>query len=558
DITNRKAAEAELHKELEAAQRLQRLSTKFIQSENISQPLNEVLKAAIELVGADFGAISLYDEKSQSLHIAAHRGFQKRFLDRFATINAADGSPCGRALKSLQQVMVPDVERDPAIAPILEEARAAGFRAVFSTPLMTAPDKIVGVLTVHFREPHEFSARDSRLIDIVARNAADAINAYRLQQALRDDDRRKNEFLAVLAHELRNPLQPISNALHALKRLKPDAPEVQRLLEMIGRQTEHLALLVNDLLDISRITRGNIELHPQLLDLNDVIRRASEANEPAIENKKHKVSASLSAKPVHVYGDPARLVQVFGNLISNAVKYTPEGGEIDISSMEKDGSAVVSVRDNGVGVSPDMLSQIFELFVQADQAPQAKPGGGIGVGLALARSLVTLHGGSIEAFSGGPGKGCEFVVRLPLSQVALPTPEGKHEKKPAPTALVKRALVVDDNADVADGFSMLLKTLGVDVRTVYGGPDALTALKEFKPDVAFVDIGMPGMDGYEVARAIRATPEGKKLFLIALSGWGGDEHRQRGREAGFDRHFVKPIDVAHVEGLLVEAAGRKP
>jgi two-component system, chemotaxis family, CheB/CheR fusion protein len=557
DITNRKAAEAELHKELEATQRLQQLSTKFIQSEDITQSLNGVLKTAVELIGANFGTMSLYDEASETLHLAAHHGFNKRFLDQFATVKASDGSPCGLALKTRQQVMIPDVERHSAVASVLEEARAAGFKAVLSTPLMSAPEKILGVLTLQFREPHEFSGRDLRLIDIVARNAADAINAFQLQQKLREDDRRKNEFLAVLAHELRNPLAPMSNALHTLKRLKPDAPEVQDLLAMIGRQIEHLTRLVNDLLDISRITQGKIDLRPQLIDLNDVIRRTLESNDAAFKDKRHKMHMSLFAKPLRVYGDPVRLAQVFGNLISNAAKYTPEGGQIDIASVEKDGKAVVSVHDNGVGIPPGMLSQIFELFVQGNRTPQAKLSDGIGVGLALARSLVALHGGSIEALSDGPGKGCEVVVRLPISQAGGSVRKGTIQKLPASTTLAKRALVIDDNTDVADSLAMLMQSFGVDVRVTYGGAEALAKLKEFKPDIAFIDLGMPEMDGYQVAQGIRAAPEGKDLFLVALSGWGGDEHRKRGREAGFDRHVIKPIDFKDLEDLLAEAAKRK-
>ena len=558
DITNRKAAEAELQKELEATQRLQQLSAKFIQSEDITQPLNDVLKTAVELVGADFGTMSLFDEGSQTLHIAAHRGFQKRFVDHFATVNASDGSPCGRALKTRQQVMISDVERDPAVAPVLEEARAAGFRAVISTPLMGAPENIVGVLSVHFREPHEFTGRDLRLIGIVARNAADAINAYQLQEKLREDDRRKNEFLAVLAHELRNPLAPMSNALQTLKRLKPDAPEAQDLLAMMARQIAHLTRLVNDLLDISRITQGKIDLRPELLDLNDVVRRSLEAHDSVIRDKRHRVKTSLLSKPLPVYGDPVRLAQVFGNLISNAAKFTPEGGQIDVASVQRDGGAVVSVHDNGVGIPPEMLSRIFELFVQADQTPQAKLRGGMGVGLALARSLVSLHGGSVEACSDGPGKGCEVVVRLPLSRAGLPTQKVTLQKDPASTALAKRALVVDDNADVADSLAMLLQSFGVDARACYGGAEALAKLKEFKPDIAFLDLGMPEMDGYQAARAIRATPEGKELSLVALSGWGDGEHRKRALEAGFDRHIVKPIEADDLAELLAAVGKPEP
>ncbi|CAN3989415.1 two-component system, NarL family, sensor histidine kinase EvgS [Methylocystis bryophila] len=556
DITSRKTAEAELHMELEATRQLQQLSTKFIQSEDITQPLNDVLKTAIELVGADFGAIHLYDDASQNLRIAAHKGFSERFLGRLASAESSDASHYGRVLKTLQQIMITDVERDPAGAPILEEARAAGFRAELSTPLVGAPGKIVGVLSMQFREPHELSRRDSRLIDIVARNAADAINAYQLKQKLREDDRRKNEFLAVLAHELRNPLATTSNAIQTLTRLKLDVPEAQELLAMAARQIEQLTRLVNDLLDISRITQGRIELRPQLLDLNNVVRRAMEANESAINDKRHKLNVSLFSKPLRVYGDPVRLAQALGNLISNAAKYTPEGGQIDIASGEKDGSAFVSVRDNGVGVPQNMLSQIFELFVQAEQAPHAKLTGGLGVGLALARSLVALHGGTIEAFSDGPGKGFTVVIRLPLSTADSPAQGTTVKQEPVLSAFAKRVFVVDDNADVANALVLLLRSFGAEARAAYSGAEALAKVKEFKPDIAFIDLGMPGMDGYEVARALRATPEGKEAILVALSGWGGDEHRKRGLEAGFDRHIIKPIDANELADLL--AAPGKP
>ncbi len=556
DITNRKAAEAELHKELEATQRIQQLSNKVIRSEAFVPSLEEVLGGVIDLVGADFGAISLFDEASEALHLVAQRGFAEGYLEQFKTVKTSARPTCAHALGSLQQVAVSDVERKPAAKEVLEEARAGGFKAYLSTPLMTAPDKVVGVLSVYFRQPHDVSARDSRIVDICARYAADAINAYQLQQALRDDDRRKNEFLAVLAHELRNPLAPMSNALQTLKRLKPEAPEAKDLLALIARQIEHLSRLVNDLLDISRITQEKIELRPERVNLNEIVLRALEANELAIKDKRHTVKTSLLSKPLSVYGDPVRLGQVLGNVISNAAKYTPEGGQIDIGSVQKDGNAVVSVRDNGIGVPRHMLSRIFELFIQADQGAQAKFGGGIGVGLALARSLVSLHGGSIEAFSDGPGKGFEMVVRLPLSQADPSAQKVRAHEEPPSAAVAKRALVVDDNADVADALAMLLKSFGADVRVAYRGAEALTNVKELKPDIAFIDLGMPGMDGYQVARAIRTTPEGKELILVALSGWGADEDRKRGLEAGFDRHVIKPIDVEELKGLLAEAAKR--
>ncbi len=477
DITSRKSAEAALKQELDASRLLQQLSTKTVQSEQLAQPLNEVLGAAIELVGADFGNISLFDEGKRSLQIAAQRGFSQQYLDRYATVGAFESSAQALALNKLQPIAIDDVDQGAAArSPLLAEARLGGFRSVLSIPLTTAQGKkIVGVLSVHFREPHQSSLRDARIVDICARIAADAIDVFRLRQEQLKDHRHRNEFLAVLAHELRNPLAPISNALQTLRRLKPGTVETERLYNIIGRQVEHLARLVSDLLDISRITQGKIDLRPQLLDVNDILRNVVQSSAPAIERRRHTVNATFFPKPLPVFGDPIRLTQVFGNLLSNAIRYTPEGGVIEVSSAEANGDALVKIRDNGVGVSPDMLPQIFELFVQASQGSQ----GGIGVGLALARTLVSLHGGSIEAHSDGLGKGSEFVVRLPVRDAALPTTQagdGKDARKASPPRPAGRALVVDDKADVAIGLAMLLESLGADAHAVNNGPDALAAL----------------------------------------------------------------------------------
>jgi two-component system, chemotaxis family, CheB/CheR fusion protein len=417
DITNRKTAEQGLSKELQAMTRLQLLSTKIAESEELSGPLAAVLDTLIELVDADFGVIQLYEEKDKTLRILLQRGFDERFLEHFATVDGASGSACGLALRALQQVIVSDIEKEPAAAAMREEARVAGYRAMVSTPLVASGGKLVGMISAHFRAPHELSKRDLRLIDICARQAADSIHVYQLQQALRNANQRKNEFLAIVAHELRNPLASIGSSLSVLKRIGSMDADAKRAREIIERQIQHLTRLAGDLLDISRITRGTVELRLQTVDINEVVRHALETCEPLVKNKGHKLETSFFPTTLPVNGDPVRLAQVFGNLLDNAAKYTPKGGKIEVSTIRDGDFAVASVRDNGVGILAETLPQIFDLFVHLPQEEGVKQTG-IGVGLALARRLIALHKGTIAAASDGLGKGSQFTVRLPLAKEA--------------------------------------------------------------------------------------------------------------------------------------------
>ena len=432
--------------------------------------------------------------------------------------------------------------------------RIGGFRATILSPLFTAKGDLLGMLCLSYREPRQASMRDLRLADICARQAADAIQAYNLQNALREANRRKDEFLSILAHELRNPLAPIRSGIEVLKRTPAANPQTERLLESMDRQAAHLVRLVDDLLDVSRVAHGKIDLRPKLLDLNAILQDALESCAPLIEAKRHHVETDLNAAPLVVNGDPIRLSQLFANLINNAAKYTPPNGRIEVSSKMEGGGAVVCVRDTGIGVPPDMLPHLFELFFQVDR-DNGVGQRGIGVGLTFARSLVQLHGGSIDAFSEGLGKGAQFVVKLPLAGVPLIG----DPPKAATTALAapsRRVLVVDDNREVANGFVLLLQTMGAETRTAYDGKSALAAIPEFKPNIVFVDLGMPGMDGFEVGRRIRALREGTSIVLAMLSGWGGDEYRRRSEETGFDHHFVKPIEIAALENILATIAPR--
>jgi signal transduction histidine kinase len=360
-------------------------------------------------------------------------------------------------------------------------------------------------------------------------------------------DQRKDEFLAMLAHELRNPLAPIRNTISIL-RLSGGKQPASQLYEMMERQVGHMVRLVDDLLEVSRITRGKIELKKDRIELSLVIASAVETSRPLVEAGNHNLAVALPGDSLLVEGDATRLAQVFANLLNNAAKYTDPGGEISLSAVREGETVKVSVRDNGIGIAPEALPRIFEMFMQAG-APGRSTQPGLGIGLTLAKSLVELHGGTIAAASKGPGKGSEFTVRLPLAAAqALPVPEG------VAIALAgqrrRRVLIVDDNRDAADSLGALLQVLGAEVRVVHSGPNALETLERFKPEVVFLDIGMPEMDGYEVARRIRGRDEWRALRLVALTGWGQERDRRLSKAAGFDHHLIKPADVETLQAVL--------
>lgn len=387
-----------------------------------------------------------------------------------------------------------------------------------------------------------------------------AIAARRLQYAIRDAidaseaaSRKKDEFLATLAHELRNPLAPIRSAVYVLNRLNSNDPasseKARSLNSIVERQVDHLVRLVDDLLEISRITTGKVVLKKQRVDLAQIVDQAVEISEPLVKSGRHELVISLGQEQLFVDGDPVRLAQVLANLINNAAKYTPPGGRIEVSLWSEQGNAVISVRDNGIGIPPEMLPRVFELFLQSSTAKD-RGQGGLGIGLALVRSLTGLHGGHVEAHSDGADQGSEFVVRLPLADAACRSARAE----PIPAALaLHRVLVVDDNKDVADSFAILLESLGVQVCVSYSGAEALSSMEIFEPHVAFIDIGMPVMDGYETARQIRSRADGKDIRLVALSGWGSAKDRQLTMEAGFNCHAVKPVNLETVKNLLASS-----
>jgi PAS domain S-box-containing protein len=380
----------------------------------------------------------------------------------------------------------------------------------------------------------------------------DVTDRKRAEDAMQEADRRKDEFLAMLGHELRNPLAPIRNALFLMKlRGAKDPGDVERLRGMMDRQITHIARLVDDLLDVSRISQGKFELRTEPVDLRDVVRNAIEGVRPFLDERGHRLDVGLPAGPVRLEVDPVRLEQVFANLLHNACKYTEPGGTVALT-VESRGprDVVVRVRDTGIGVRPELIDRIFDMFTQGDRI-SGRLKEGLGLGLTLVKTLVEMHGGAVGVASGGPGRGSEFTVRLPLPADAALGPDAA---PPGPAVRPRRILVVDDNRDAADSLRMVLEMQDRhEVRVAYDGAAGLAAAREFRPDLALLDIGLPkGMDGYEVARRLRQLPGQERTPVVALTGFGRTEDRKRSAEAGFIAHLVKPVDPGVLREMLAQ------
>jgi PAS domain S-box-containing protein len=411
--------------------------------------------------------------------------------------------------------------------------------------------RITGAISLLTAESgRRYDRADLALAEELARRAGLAVENALLYRESRESDQQKEKFLAMLAHELRNPLAPIVNALHVLDRISPPAAEAAYLRGIIGRQTRHLARLVDDLLDVSRVRLGKIQLNQGPVDVRDVARRALETAHVAGKTRSHNVALDVGTEPLVVRGDAVRLEQVVGNLLDNAVKYTPAPGSIKIHVEREADEAVIRVEDRGVGIAGDVLAKIFDVFAQAD-ASLDRSRGGLGLGLALVRALVELHGGTVSARSAGPGLGSEFSVRLPL----VPEQAAAVDRWSPGRLTRRRILIVEDNADTRETLRALLELDGHAIETASDGPQGLDLARRTRPDVALVDIGLPGIDGYEIARRLRA--DGEKVYLIALTGYGQPEDRTRSMEAGFDAHLVKPVDPGDVTRALSRAPTRE-
>ena len=542
--------------EADALAKLNELTQRLWRSRTLQEGLEEMTAAVIGLLECDKCSVQLLSGHGPAavLRIVAQRGFEPQFVERFREVSAATSSACGRALASGQRVIIEDVESDASLESLRSGARAAGFRAVVSTPLIGADGRALAMLTGHFRAAHRPSERALRRLDLYALQASDFIQRCRMEQQLRhneeallEGDRRKDEFLALLAHELRNPLAPIRYALASGHKIGHTSEQRHQADEIIERQVAVMGRLLEDLLDVSRITRGTLELKKSPTELATVLSAALEIARPSLDAKHHTLTLDLPKHPVPLQADSVRLAQVFSNLLLNAAKYTEAGGHIQLRATEEGNAVVVTVRDNGIGISAEMLPRLFVLFSADTSGTRSE--GGLGVGLALAQALLSLHGGRIEALSAGRGQGSEFTARLPIGVTSSAAPMDRDAGAPAAKGGAK-VLVVDDSRDAADSCATLLQLSGHEVRVAYNGRRALELARDFHPDAVLLDIGLPDISGYELARTIRAAPWAGSVILIALTGWGQEQDKRRALQAGFDRHLTKPIAPDTLESLL--------
>jgi PAS domain S-box-containing protein len=543
-----------LRAELSDAKLLHEISSTMIHEHNVEALYNSIVDAAVTIMNSQYSSLQMYYPEDSPAHggelrLLAYRGFSDHAATFWEWVKPSQGCTCGIALRTGRRVISPDVEKDPDIAGTEDLAAylETGIHAVQTTPLLSRDGSIVGMISTHWSEPHAPSKRDLRMFDILARQAADLIERKHAEDALRESDRRKDEFLAILSHELRNPLAPIGYAAEIMKRSERVTPEMQWVREVLDRQVHQMGRLLDDLLDISRITRGTIELRRRPVELRTVVNEAIEAVRPLIEQNQHELLLDIPEEPVFLDADATRLGQMLLNLINNAAKYTDRGGKIWVSASVEDGTVTMRVKDDGIGIPAEMLTRIFDMFTQVDRTKEHMEGG-LGIGLTLAQRLVMLHGGEIKAISQGDGCGSEFVVRLPRLEVdASVAPELVKSNGHGIAPL--RILVVDDNVDAADSMSMFLEYAGHEVRTANDGLSAVAAAHEFRPYVILLDIGLPKMHGHDVAQTIRKD-RGNDVIVIALTGWGQEEDRRRSREAGFDYHLTKPVDFDELNRLL--------
>ena len=570
DVSERKRVEHALREsekrlavQAQALTRLNELSTRLWGTRSLEDGLEDILAASLELLGADQGNLQLVSPDGDALRIVAQRGFERAFLDFFGEVRVTDESACGRALRSGQRVVIDDVESEASFAPYRATAGASGFRSVVSSPLIGADGTRLGVISTHFRIVHRPQAQELGRLDLYLRQASDFIERCKLDQtlrqseeALREADRRKDEFLAVLAHELRNPLAPIRYALATVKKSARSGEQRRRAEEVVERQVALMSRLLDDLLDISRITRGMLELKKSHVELHQVIAAAVETARPLIDSKHHRLSLDMPQHAVRLEADAVRLAQVFANLLINAAKYTDPGGRIELRATQQAHQVSVTVRDNGIGIPPELMPRLFTLFSQV-HAPTGRTQDGLGVGLSLVRGLVALHGGTVEARSEGAGRGSEFTVHLPRGAPGAGT-RAADDATAVPAAVHPlRILVVDDSRDAADICATLLELSGHRVQTAYSGRRALEVAEAFQPQVLLLDIGLPDIDGYQLARSIRAAPWGQSAYLVAVTGWGQEQDRRRASEVGFDHHLTKPVEAEALDSLL-RSVGTEP
>ncbi len=569
DITRQKRAEELIREQAHVLALLDTTGKTIASQLDLQNVLQTVTDTATQLTGAKFGAFfyNIISDQGEAFLLYTLSGAPREAFEKFGLPrNTAIFNPTftGKGV-----VRSPDITKDPRYGKMApHHGMPKGHlpvRSYLAVPVISRSGDVMGGLFFGHPDPDRFTERAEQLVVGVAAQATVAMDNARLYEAaqreiasreraeaaLRETDQRKDEFLATLAHELRNPLAPIRQA--TIISMSPGASDEQKQWshEVITRQVRHMSLLLDDLLDISRITRGMLELRTEMADLAEVVEAAIETSRPVIDAKLHSLQLDLPAEPTQFAADPLRLAQVVSNLLTNAAKYTDPRGTIQVRATADDHNVEISVTDSGVGLTQDALSAVFTMFSQV-RSTQDRSEGGLGIGLALSKGVVELHGGTIEAHSAGPGKGSEFIVRLPRRTVAGSLPATTTATAPAQTRK-RRVLIADDNRDAADSISMLLQMAGHEVTVAYDGQQALENIETLRPEVALLDIGMPGLDGFEVARRVRLDIRIRNTLLIAVTGWGQASDKARALAAGFDLHFTKPVEPA----TLIDLLGKK-
>jgi PAS domain S-box-containing protein len=547
EAEDRSRAQAAERKQTERLRLLWEAAAVLLKADNPDTMLRGLLGKIGSHLGVDTYFNFLVNDSGDALRLASYEGIPEETARTITRLEFGQ-AVCGTVALHRQPIVATRIQQSDD--PKVQLVKSFGIRSYACNPLL-AGDRLFGTLSFASRIRDEFDPDEVAFIETICHYATMAYERLRLLNELKEADRRKDEFLATLAHELRNPLAPVRNAVKVLNLKGSDLPEARRCRSVIERQVEHLTRLIDDLLDISRISRNKLELRRERIELAEVINSAVESSRPLVEQRGHELTVTLPPEPVYLNGDMVRLAQTFLNLLNNAAKYTERGGHIALIAEREGGEMVVRVRDTGVGFPPEKVSRLFEMFYQVDNSLE-KSEGGLGIGLSLVKRLVELHGGSVKAHSNGVGKGSEFIVRLPVL-VEKPQPQPSHEldTNGQPKVIIaRRILVVDDNQDSADSIARLLQLKGNEVYTAYDGLQGVEAAEQLRPDVVMLDIGMPRLNGEDACRRIRAEAWGKDIVLIALTGWGQEEDRRRCVDAGFDHHLTKPVDYDALMKLL--------
>ena len=554
EAENRGRAQAAERKQTERLRLLWEAAEVLLRADDPDTMLGGLLGQIGTHLGVDTYFNYLVNETGDALRLAFYDGIPARTARSISRIELGQAI-CGAVALERRSMVANRIQQSDD--PRVQLVKSLGIRAYACNPLL-AGDRLLGTLSFASRTRDEFDPDEVAFIETICHYVTMAYERLRLLSELKEADRRKDEFLATLAHELRNPLAPVRNAVKIIGMNGSEAPQSRWCRDVIERQVEHLSRLIDDLLDISRITRNRLELRKQRVELAEVITGAVESSRPLIEQYGHHLTVTLPPEPVYLNGDVVRLAQVFLNLLNNAAKYTDQGGRIWLIAERQGEEAVVRVRDTGVGIPPEKMPRLFEMFYQVDRSLE-KSQGGLGIGLSLVRRLVELHGGSVKARSEGTGKGTEFIVRLPVlaEELEPARARGEDTNGHSGAGVSRRILVVDDNRDSADSIAMLLRLTGSDIHTAYDGVQGVEAAEQLRPDVVLLDIGMPRLNGEEACRRIRSAAWGRRMTLIALTGWGQEEDRQRCLNAGFDHHLTKPVDFPTLLELLDSPGDRQ-